>query len=58
VSHHSLMRRACGDAIIIGGSTLHHIKEVGASMVPLDPLTDVFPCRRTSSISRRDPCVS
>ncbi|KAJ7916808.1 Aldo/keto reductase [Mycena leptocephala] len=27
VSHHSLMRRACGDAIIIGGSTLHHIKE-------------------------------
>jgi len=27
VSHHSLMRRACGDAIIIGGSTLHHIEE-------------------------------
>ncbi|KAJ7917134.1 Aldo/keto reductase [Mycena leptocephala] len=32
VSHHSLMRRACGDAIIIGGSTLHHIEEVLAAL--------------------------
>jgi aryl-alcohol dehydrogenase-like predicted oxidoreductase len=52
VSHHSLLRAAAGDAVIIGGSNLKHVEEVRNLFVY------VFPMGSAYRISRRvaEPC--
>ena len=39
VSHHSLMKREYGDAIIIGASSLTHIEQVGVFALSLAELS-------------------
>jgi aryl-alcohol dehydrogenase-like predicted oxidoreductase len=52
VSHHSLLRTAAGDAVIIGGSNLKHVEEVRNLFVY------VFPMGTAYRISQRvaEPC--
>jgi aryl-alcohol dehydrogenase-like predicted oxidoreductase len=59
ISHHSLLRRECGDSVLIGASSLAHIEQVRLAIFVL--LSEWKKCddyHRISSTWRRARCVS